>query len=350
MTTYATRLQNGVDTAVRMRMADSITLHSPGGGKVGGRLGLRNDSGGIVNAVGGTMNVTVSPFVGWVDGGTSDAQGGYPVINDATATLALAPGDATQARVDVIAVVINDTAFDGSGQTNCNLVVIQGTPGAGTPALPVTCMPLRAINVPAGLSAGTGGLSSGNLGTDYRVYLPNGILRVASASERDSSSVAARGNVVYRVDSDEIEVWNGSTWRVYRPWRAGYKGRISRAAAQNFTTGDQAIIDFSTVDYNVGMGVSAVTNRVDANVDAVYRITAGGTFATNNTGRRILMLKKNGTEFLRSNYANVTNASGVFIAWEGPLVAGDQITIDAFQDSGATLGLTNSYLAVSEVP
>lgn len=352
MTTFATRLQNGVDTAVRMRMADAVLLHSPGPGKLGARSGVRNDmDAGFVSVVAGTMNVSVKPFTGWLDGGASDAQAGYPVVSDSTATLTLSPGHATQARVDVVAVVINDHAFDGSGQTNCVLTVIEGTPGGGVPALPVTCLPLRAINVPAGLSAGTGGLSSGNLSTDYRLYLPMGITKVGSVADRDTIVPGTgRGTVVYRNDNDVLEVWNGTTWREYRPWRASYKGRLSRAAAQNFTTGDQAIIDFSTVDYNTGMGVSAVTNRIDANVDGVYRITAGGTFATNNTGRRILMLKKNGTEFLRSNYANVTNASGVFIAWEGPLVAGDQITLDAFQDSGATLGLTNSYLAVSEVP
>ncbi|WP_091051988.1 hypothetical protein [Nocardioides sp. YR527] len=329
-------------------MADATMLHAPATG-VGGRTGFRNDSGGIVNAVAGTMNVTCSPFTAWVDGGTSDAQGGYPVINDSTATLAIAPGDATQARVDIVAVVINDHAFDGSGQTNCTLTVIQGTPGGGTPALPVTCAPIRAINIPAGLSAGTGGLSSGNMGTDYRQYLPNGILRVASAAERDAANKSARGDVVYRVDLDTLEVWNGSTWRSYQPYRDSYKGRISRAAGQNFASTDQVVIDFSTVDYNTGMTVSAVTNRIDANVDAVYRITAGGTWAVNNTGRRILMLKKNGTELLRSNYANVTNASGIFLTWEGPLVAGDQLTLEGYQDSGSTLALANAYLAVAEV-
>lgn len=272
MTTYATRLQNGTDTAVRMRMADAMMLHSPGLGKVGGRLGIRNDKdAGFVQVSPGTMNVLVSPFTMYLDGGTSDAQGGYPVINDASATLAIAPGDATQARVDLVAVVINDHAFDGSGQTNCTLTIIQGTPGGGVPPLPVTCFPLRAVNVPAGLSAGTGGLSSGNLSTDYRIYLPAGVTRVASSAERDGLAVGA-GAVVYRKDTDVIEVTDGTTWRTYKPdTDSGWINLTPTAAAGTGTCQYRTLLGgrlvelrLATSGANIPTGVSAPTEIITA--------------------------------------------------------------------------------------
>lgn len=211
---YALRLNNGVDTAVRVRMGDAMPLLSDGG--VGARSGFRNDGGAEVAVVAGTMGITVSPFTCWVDGGTSAAQGGYPFILDAEAGFTLADGHATLSRTDTVAVRIRDDAFDGSGSTDADLIVVQGTPGAGVPALPATALPVRDVIVPATASAGTGGLSSGNLSTDRRIYLPSGVVRVASAVERDSLVVEA-GTVAYRADTDVLQVWNGATWKTYTP-------------------------------------------------------------------------------------------------------------------------------------
>lgn len=214
MTVYATRLQNGTDTAVRMRMSDSLPLLSPG--TIGGRSGFRNDGGAEVTVNAGAMTVVVSPFTAWVDGAASAAQAGYPVINDNAVSLTIAAGDATQARIDTIAVIVRDTAFDAGGTTSCTLEVVKGTPGGGAPALPVSSLPIRDITVPAGLSAGTGGLSTSNLSTDRRIYLPSGITRVASSTEANSLVVEA-GSVVYRQDTDRLQVWNGTAWETYAP-------------------------------------------------------------------------------------------------------------------------------------
>jgi hypothetical protein len=211
MAEFALRLENGTDTAARVRRGDGLSLQHDG--PTGARTGLRPDGGGAVAVLDGTMSVTVAPFSAWIDGGVSVAQGGYPFILDAAKTLAVADGDATLERVDTVAAVVYDDASDGSGQTVAEVVVVQGVPGAGAPALPATAVPLRDVTVPAGLSAGTGGLSSANLGTDRRVWTvaAGGVLRVSGAAERDALPKVP-GQVVHRADTGRLETWGGVEW------------------------------------------------------------------------------------------------------------------------------------------
>lgn len=212
MAEYALRLENAADTAARVRMADALGLAQ--GGSLTARSGVKNDGGGAVTVNAGTMQVQVSPLIAWVDGGSSTSQGGYPFVLDAAKTLTLSDGHATLARVDTIAVVIHEDTYDGSGLTDAAVVVVTGTPGAGAPSLPATALPLRNVNVPAGLSTGTGGLSSGNLSTDRRTYLAaaGGIIRVASQTERDALANLQPGTTVYRSDLGEVETYNGTDW------------------------------------------------------------------------------------------------------------------------------------------
>lgn len=212
---YALRLENGTDTAERMRHGDALGLY-PGADALGARNGLR-PGGGVCTVVPGTMGVQVTALTCWVDGGTSVAQGGYPYVLDATKTVTLADGHASLSRTDVIAVVVRDDVFDGGGLTEAVLEVVQGTPGAGVPALPASCVPIREVTVPAGLSAGTGGLSSSHLGTDRRQWMVGlgGILPVANIAERNALTAHA-GMAVWREDIGHLQVHDGTSWVSYK--------------------------------------------------------------------------------------------------------------------------------------
>lgn len=210
MAEYALRLTNGTDTAPRVRRGDAMTLTHDG--PLSSRGGIRPDGGGVVSVIEGAMSVEVTPLLGWVQGAGFGGQGGYPFVLDATKTLDVAPGDATQDRVDTVAVVVNDDQFDGSGATDAAVVIVQGTPGLGAPALPGAALPLRDVLVPAGASAGTGGLSASNLGTDRRTYLATGVLPVSGVTERDAVP-AVRGMVVHRGDTGRLEQYDGSAWQ-----------------------------------------------------------------------------------------------------------------------------------------
>lgn len=213
MTVFATRLVNGTDTRERLRRADALGLFATGPGMARG--GLRNDGGGVVTVNAGTMTVDVSPFTAWVDGGVSDVQGGYVFASDATETLTVSAGHASLSRTDVVIAEVRDTTHDGSGSTDARLRILEGTPGAGVPALPTNALALRNITVPPGLSAGTGGLASGNLSTDRRTYTTGlgGTLTVASQAERDALPTIV-GTTVYRTDTNTVEVRTSSGWRV----------------------------------------------------------------------------------------------------------------------------------------
>lgn len=213
MTAYALRLQNSTDTAARARIGDLLGL-TPGATAVTARTGIRPGvNAGAVAVVAGTMDVTVQPFVAWIQGGVSVVQGGYPFVLDAQATLTLANGHASLSRTDVVAAVVRDDPFDSSGAVTATVEVIQGTAGGGVPALPENALPLRNVTVPAGLSTGTGGLASGNLSTDRRAYTAaaGGVVPVANKTERDALP-AINGTVVYRTDLDTLQVRRASGW------------------------------------------------------------------------------------------------------------------------------------------
>lgn len=292
MAEYALRLENGADTAPRMRMGDALALgHAD---PLDTRTGLRPDNGGAVAIVAGSMDVQVSPFIGWLSGGTSVAQGGYPFVLDATKTLTLDPGDASQPRTDTIAAVVRDDSFDTSGATEAVVEVVKGTPGAGAPALPATAAPLRDVIVPAGASSGTGGLSSSDLGADRRAWLAaaGGILRVSGSTARDALPATA-GQAVYREDTDRVEVHDGTSWQVYAPLRdSGWQsGNITAASgfainsARVRQVGELVQVDVDlqlTTTQTYGAGTGAIADVTLANIPAEYapsgRFYAGGVF------------------------------------------------------------------------
>lgn len=199
MTAYALRLENATDTAARVRVGDLLGL-SPAG-PLTTASGVRPAATAADVAVDdGTMTVTVQPFMGWVQGGVSVTQGGYPFVCDDEVALVISNGHATLTRVDVIAAVVHDDPFDGSGLVDAGVVVIEGTPGAGVPALPDNCLPLRNISVHATASAGTGGLTGANLSTDRRTYLAGlaGVTTDADVTYGPNVGATLEGSHVYR--------------------------------------------------------------------------------------------------------------------------------------------------------
>lgn len=273
MTAYALRLQNSQDTAARVRIGDLLGL-TPAGALTA-RTGIRPaPTAGDVAAVAGTMNVTVQPFVAWVQGGVSTAQGGYVFVLDAQATLALANGHATLSRTDVVAAVVKDDAYDGSGLFTAEVTVVQGTPGGGTPALPTNALPIRNITVPANLSVGTGGLTAGNLSTDRRTYVSGlgGVVTVASQAERDALP-ATNGTVVYRKDTDALQVLKAGTWETLSV-------DTNTDAAVTYAGGVSDVFEGCRVYRRGSMGVLRLAVSIPGGA------AAGATLVTTPTGYR----------------------------------------------------------------
>lgn len=340
MTVYALRLQNGTDTAARVRMADLLGLMP--NGNLGARGGIRpGPTAGNVAVVAGTMKVSVQPFLAFIDGGVSDTQGGYPFVSDAVVELTLANGHASLSRTDVVCAVVRDDPFDSSGSLAAAIEVVQGSPGGGVPGLPANSLPLRNVVVPAGASTGTGGLSSGALSTDRRTYISGlgGVVPVASATERNTLTVND-GQLVYLNDTDHLQLRRNGAWHeLTNPPHV-------RALGLGAATKDATLAFTEVEDTHSAYSAGAFT----APVAGVYNISAsvGWTFAPGGAGAVMRVHKGGVAQFTSHEFATGTNWQGMDMTHELRLTAGEVITVQ----SGATTFTPNGpacFLAINYV-
>ena len=156
-----------------------------------------------VNAATG-MQVTVNGGACIVPSGVSALQGAYRVILMQPATLTVATSDASNPRVDAVAVYVDDL---GTNSSQTFVEVFAGTPTAGAnldnlngaPTLPDSCLLLAYILVPAGSTS----VTSGNI-QDQRIITvaPGGVLPCASTSAIPSGT--APGQLAYDAVNDRF--------------------------------------------------------------------------------------------------------------------------------------------------
>ncbi|MFH8530453.1 hypothetical protein ACH4GE_18785 [Streptomyces tendae] len=147
----------------------------------------------------------------------TDAQGAYPVCLDAPVTVAFEDGAAQFTRIDSVVARVYDGLYDTEGQTLATVERITGdaTAEPSAPLLPAGCLRLWDVAVPAGTSAGVGGIDWGSALTDRRRYtsahggiVPRGVASDAGAYD---GQYADFDGTLYR--------WSaaGSQWELYRP-------------------------------------------------------------------------------------------------------------------------------------
>lgn len=162
----------------------------------------------------GAMSLQVGVGRALVQGTT--AQGAYPIAVTSPETLAFGDGNAQFARIDSVILHVYDGLYDTSGQT---LAAVEILPGEATatpapPTLPAGCLRLWDVAVPAGVSAGTGGIDWASALTDRRRYTAayGGIVPQGSASD-----VGAYDGQ-YRDNGGVLERWSAAEgeWLTYR--------------------------------------------------------------------------------------------------------------------------------------
>lgn len=146
------------------------------------------------------------------------AQGAYPVAVDAPELLTFADGDAQYDRIDSVVIRVYDNLYDASGQTLATVEIVPGVPAAApvVPGLPSpTCLRLYDVTVPAGTSAGTGGIAWASAVVDRRAYTA-GHGSVIPAG--DASDVGAYDGQ-YADHDGTLMRWDAGTgvWVIYRP-------------------------------------------------------------------------------------------------------------------------------------
>lgn len=81
------------------------------------------------------LNVTVSPFRCIIENNNASGAGDYKGTSLTAETRTLTSASTTQNRIDVIGARVRDAFYSGT-DNDIDVVVIQGTPAAGTPAVP----------------------------------------------------------------------------------------------------------------------------------------------------------------------------------------------------------------------
>lgn len=182
----------------------------------------------------GAMSLQVGIGRAVVQGTT--AQGAYPVAVDAPETLSFDDGDALLDRIDTVIIRVFDQLFDVSGENVARVEVVQGEPLASpvAPTLDPACEPLWDVTVPAGTSAGVGGIDWGTALGDRRRYT------VAAGGILPPGDTATAGAYAgqWRDNAGVFERWDGTAWVVRSP-HAGetFDADLSLSAGRQITVG-----------------------------------------------------------------------------------------------------------------
>ncbi|MET9253745.1 hypothetical protein [Streptomyces sp. NPDC003717] len=164
----------------------------------------------------GAMSLQIGVGRALVQG--TDAQGAYPVAVDVPETLTFTDGDAQFGRIDSVTLRVYDQLFDVNGQNLARLEIVEGprqaTPAA--PALPAACLRLWDVAVPAGASAGVGGIDWNAALSDRRRFT-SGYGGIIPQGWGASFNGAYDGQ--YRDVGGVLERWSATlgAWRPYRP-------------------------------------------------------------------------------------------------------------------------------------
>ncbi|MFJ1811880.1 MULTISPECIES: hypothetical protein [unclassified Streptomyces] len=158
----------------------------------------------------GTMTATVHEGRAVIQADSN--QGAYPVALAEPITLTFADGDASNPRIDLVVLKIYDDLYDDSGFTKASVEIIKGTPGAtpAVPAVPGIGLPIYQVRVPAGSSAGNGGVNwNGAIDLRTPTVAVGGILPAVG----ESGNGAYPGQ--YRDSGGALQRWDGSAWVGY---------------------------------------------------------------------------------------------------------------------------------------
>ncbi|MEV7865050.1 hypothetical protein AB0P17_02875 [Streptomyces sp. NPDC088124] len=153
---------------------------------------------------------------------SSETAGSYPVAVTEYTPLLLADGDPANPRIDLVVLRVYDGTQDGGERTEAALEIVQGAPdpNPSAPALPAAALPLATVRVPAGASAGSGGIDWTSAVSDLRrtTVAVGGIL-----PEEWARDIPGAYPGQYRdTGAGGLQRWDGAAWQPYPPlprWR-----------------------------------------------------------------------------------------------------------------------------------
>lgn len=220
-------LASGVTGLSDHRILESVLVQPAG------QLNVR---GGVMANVASFALSTVSAMVARISAGKaiipntiSSALGPYLLVNDANVDITFDAGEAAVPRVDRVIARAYDNTNDASGFTKGDVYYLKGTSGGSATALPSNSILLYEMTIPAGASAGGGGVNFANV-VDQRIYTAasGGVFPVANNTQMAAIASPYEGQVCYRTDLDILYIYDGTTWRG--------KGVANVASSANLTS------------------------------------------------------------------------------------------------------------------
>lgn len=263
--------------------------------------------GGLSMASSGPMSATVYAGRAVIQGPNN--QGAYPVALDSDTVLTFGDGDPLNPRVDLVVLRVYDDEFDYSTKSEAALEIIKGEPKAqpSAPEAPTLSLTLFTVKVPAGTSAGTGGINwAGGALTDLRTTLVGvgGILPVYNnagvpgsypgqyqdndnahhlqrwdgngwvAYPKEIGGIAPSGSLSvgsytgqFRDNSGTIQRWNGTSWATYQP----------PVEVETTTSGATALTGWTVVAFSArrSRGLATILVTVTRSGASIYADSAG---------------------------------------------------------------------------
>lgn len=205
-------LASGVTGLSDHRVLEGVLTQSAG--QLAIRSGVAASTGGALSTV-SAMVARIAPVKVIINNSIASSLGPYILVSDANVDLTFADGEASVARTDRVIARAYDNTNDGSGDTKGDVYYLKGQASGAATALPNNSVLLYEVLVPAGASAGGGGINFNTATTDKRVYTTalGGIAPVASATDMSAISSAYEGMTIYRTDLDIIYVYDGTNFK-----------------------------------------------------------------------------------------------------------------------------------------
>lgn len=177
---------------------------------------LMGQSNRMANFVMNNWDVTVGPFAAIVENTFATNGGEYLVLNTSNTVVTVTASSPTTNRIDIVGVRVQDAFYSGA-LNQADIVVVQGTATAGTPAdptLPSSFLPIIRVTVNAATTTGvTTDLRrrTAPLGSVYQPYTPQ--LTDSGTVIGEIQLLPAAG--VYPA---RLRAWDGTVWRGVTPF------------------------------------------------------------------------------------------------------------------------------------
>ncbi|GAB6938367.1 hypothetical protein ACQP60_04155 [Isoptericola variabilis] len=306
----------------------------------------------VVGTAGWTYSVPAVPMLlarGAADGVVlAGNDGALPVPTD--------PAPATGSRIDIVYAIHHDVDqadVDSAMVVAVAIGIPSGTPVA--PSIPAGAMELARATVPS--------TASNTLGATISQTAPyTGLAGADIVAPFGLSAFATRipdppdGLRVYSTTEAVTYVRSGGTWvpafRAVRPF-----ADVIAEAPQSMANGTETEMTYASAVENVGgmwSDAVGVRGRLTASVAGIYEVTYTSSFAAPSTaaGSRIVVVRKNGATHRSWAPNSIVSGQAASEVYTFPmrLAAGDYISVNQYQSSGAALNTHNqSYPRLSAV-